>query len=216
MSNGLKENLESLLPENNPLIPEIEQHYLLNNPIITKGLVRTGRLRWIVLHSPGVAQSNPYHIYKRWDKRNAGAAVHFILNDSQIIRLLPENCICWGTAKGQRGSINGTSIQIECCEPNGHKYRKTMGNKGFVLCTEIVDYDVEANKTYFEKMWTNATRLCYALCLAYGKRSKDIISHAEAAALGVASNHKDPDHWFKLHGRTMEDFRCAVESLLRK
>ena len=40
------------------------------------------------------------------------------------------------------------------------------------------------------------------------------MSHAEAYKKGYASNHADCDHWFKKHGKTMNDFRKLVESFL--
>ena len=41
-----------------------------------------------------------------------------------------------------------------------------------------------------------------------------VISHAEGAKRGIASNHGDPDHWLKKHGKTMKDFRKAVAAEL--
>ena len=33
---------------------------------------------------------------------------------------------------------------------------------------------------------------------------------------GTASGHMDPEHWWKFHGRTMDDFRAAVRAALKQ
>lgn len=48
------------------------------------------------------------------------------------------------------------------------------------------------------------------LCKEYGLTANDIISHKEGHSQGVASNHGDPDHWWKFVGYTMNDFRADV------
>lgn len=207
MSNELrkKQEVSKLTHEYDPHVPEIETRFLIKNPIVARNKVRYKTLEFIIIHSPGVAQSNPYHIYKRWNSSNAVAAVHFILNDEVIYRLLPENCVCWGTGRGVNGSVNGKSIQIECCEPDGHSYDADH---------EIVGYDLQKNEIYFKKMWSNLVDLCYTLCIAYGLKSDKIFGHADMARMGFASKHKDPEHWFKLHGKTIKDLRCDVEKLI--
>ena len=48
------------------------------------------------------------------------------------------------------------------------------------------------------------------LCSTYRIPVSNIRSHAESFRDGYASNHGDPDHWFKRFGRTMDAFRADV------
>jgi hypothetical protein len=41
-----------------------------------------------------------------------------------------------------------------------------------------------------------------------------IICHADGHKLGIASNHGDIYHWFKKHGKTMDDVRKDVKSIM--
>ena len=36
------------------------------------------------------------------------------------------------------------------------------------------------------------------------------IDHSEGHKLGIASNHADVAHWFRLHGKSMDAFRADV------
>ena len=88
------------------------------------------------------------------------------------------------------GSANNTHIGFEICEDG------------------LVD------RTYFEKVYKEATELCAYLCKEYGLTEKDIIDHSEGYKKGIASNHGDVKHWFTKHGKTMDDFRADVKRLL--
>ena len=54
------------------------------------------------------------------------------------------------------------------------------------------------------------------LCKKFNLLPSSIVSHAEAHKKGYASNHADCDYWFAIHGKTMNQFRNLVESLLRQ
>lgn len=91
------------------------------------------------------------------------------------------------------GSANNTHISFEMCEDN------------------LTD------KTYFRTVWKEATELCAYLCTMYKlDPMKDgvIIGHYEGNKRGIASNHADPEHWFKKHNKTMDDFRRDVNSIM--
>lgn len=112
----------------------------------------------------------------------------------QLAQTLPYSMACWGCGQGSKGSFN--------YNPNGH------------LQFELQE-DSLTNATYFKQVWDCAIELCVNLCKQYhlDPLGKDVIvSHKEAAALGYASNHGDPEHWFAKHGKTMDDFRKEVKS----
>ena len=48
------------------------------------------------------------------------------------------------------------------------------------------------------------------LCRKLYLNAEDIIDHSEGHKLGIAGNHADVGHWFKRHGKSMDDFRADV------
>jgi N-acetylmuramoyl-L-alanine amidase len=78
----------------------------------------------------------------------------------------------------------------------------------------MVGYDGKKNQAYFDAVYKNAVDLCVKLCKEYNIDTDNIICHSEAYKQGIASNHSDVMHWFPKHGKTMDDFRQAVEDQL--
>lgn len=110
--------------------------------------------------------------------------------DVATYQTLPWEMVGWHSGKGAKGQAN------------------LMGYIGFEICEDTL-----ADADYFRKVWTEAVELCAYLCAEYKLDPlKDgvIISHAEGAKRGIASNHADPQHWFNNYGKTMDDFREAV------
>ena len=109
-------------------------------------------------------------------------------------QILPHDISSWGCGKGSKGSFNYNPtgfIQYELCE------------------------DSTTDATYFKQAWDCAVELFAGLCVQYNLNplgKNVIVSHKEAATLGYASNHGDPEHWFAKHGKTMDDFRKAVKA----
>lgn len=105
---------------------------------------------------------------------------------------LPFNYCCWGCYKGHKGSYNNNPpyIQFEMCED---------GLKDKAYCTAV---------------YNKAVELCVHLCKTFNISVDNIVSHHEAGQQGYASEHVDPDNWWKNHGYTMDKFRAAVKSKL--
>lgn len=111
----------------------------------------------------------------------------------RVANILPYTYSCWGCGAGWRGSYNYNPtghIQIEMCEDN------------------------LKNADYFNQIFTVAAEYCAMLCKQFNLSPDTIVSHAEAHKKGYASNHGDCDHWLKIYGKTMDDFRELVESFL--
>lgn len=111
----------------------------------------------------------------------------------RVANILPYKYACWGCGSGMKGSYNYNPtghIQIELCEDNLQ------------------------NAEYFNQVFTVAAEYCAMLCKQFNLKPSTIVSHSEAHTKGYASNHADCDHWFRKHGKTMDDFRELVESLL--
>lgn len=164
-------------------------------------------IQGIVVHStatPGVMASTWYSAWnKSYEKGeiNTEVCVHAFLDDEGVYQYLPYEQQGWHVG----GAANRTHIGFEICEPSGFYYSNNI----------ISGYNVNAQQAYFDKIWKNATVYSAYLCNQYGLTVNDIISHREANTLGIGSAHGDPDHWFILHGKTMDDFRNSVAALLR-
>lgn len=76
-------------------------------------------------------------------------------------------------------------------------------------------YDPAETEDYFAAVWDRSVALCAHLCKEYGlDPATDILCHAEGYQQGIANNHADVNHWFPLHGYSMDDFRAAVKLAL--
>ena len=130
-----------------------------------------------------------------WNRNGVSKCVHAFIGTTcsgavATVQTLPWTMRAWGCGAGPKGSYNNSHIQFEICEDN------------------LVD------KAYFSKVYKEATELCAYLCKKYGFGVSSVISHAESHKAGYGSNHADPEHWFKKHGKTMNDFRSDVAKLL--
>lgn len=161
----------------------------------------------IIVHSTGANNpwlkryvNDPEHcgtnIYgNHWDNPGVQVCVHaFIGKDINgnigIAQLLPWEFSAWGVGSGTNGSFNYSPrhIQFEICE------------------------DALTDETYFIAAFDAAAELCAYLCRLYNMEPDDVISHAEAFRAGYGSNHADPEHWLKRHGKNMNWFRALVAS----
>lgn len=75
-------------------------------------------------------------------------------------------------------------------------------------------YDVAGATPFFNAVYNNAVALFGWLCGYVGAKASEIICHSEGCAQGIASNHADVNHWFPLHGKTMNDFRADVQKYI--
>lgn len=107
----------------------------------------------------------------------------------------------WGCGSGSKGSCNNGWIQFEICE------------------------DGLSDKNYFNAVYKEACELTAYLCLTYkidpkgtttvnGVKIPNILCHADSHKLGFGSGHADVLHWFKKHGKTMNDVRNDVAKLI--
>lgn len=132
------------------------------------------------------------------------------------VQCLPWNYRPWGCGSGTNGSCNGSP--------------KTGGPYPFWIQFEICD-DNYKDKSYFQKVYQEATELTAYLCDKYGidpfgtvkyadpikKKTvtvPTILCHQDSYRLGLGSNHGDVYLWFKKYGKTMDDVRKDVAALI--
>lgn len=133
-----------------------------------------------------------------WNKPNAKKSMHgFIGKDKNgeivVAHTLPYDIACWGAGGGVNGSYNydpQAHIQFEFCEDN------------------------LKNEKYYRDGVAIAEDYCVHLCKLLDIKPDRIVGHYEAANLGYASDHSDPQHWMKLYNDSMSKFRDRVAQKL--
>lgn len=187
----------------------IVTEYMTKNPCYQSG--RTIAVKGLMLHSVGCAQPNPRVFVKNWNSASYDrACVHGFIGEDEAIITLP----CLETpGKAMRAwhcgaSGNNTHIGVEMCEPGNIQY---TGGASFTCA------DLTAARSFVRKTTEQAVELFAQLCRFHGLNPmQDIVSHAEGHALGIASNHADPDHLWRGLGMdyNMDSFRRDVAQKL--
>ena len=117
------------------------------------------------------------------------------------VQTMPWNYRPWGCGSGSKGSCNDGWIQFEICE------------------------DGLTDKNYFNQVYNEAVEITAYLCKMYNLNPKGtvtkngvkipvILDHQTSYQLGFGGNHGDVQHWFKKHGKTLDDVRNDVAKLL--
>ena len=179
---------------------------LTNNDCYIRG--RTIRPRGVMVHSTGANNPNLRRYVapndgllgepslRHWNQSGVGACVHAMIGklaDGSVAtyQTLPWTMRGWHCGTGTSGnSANNTHISFEICE------------------------DGLTDASYFQAVYREAVELTAYLCKEYGLdplADGVVICHAEGHKRGIASNHADVLHWFPKYGKTMDDFRGAVD-----
>lgn len=184
---------------------KLVQSILTKNPCYTAG--RKITVKGLMLHSVGCPQPKASVFINSWNSASYDrACVHGFIdgNDGTVYQTLPWNHRGWHCG----GDGNNTHIGVEMCEPACIKY--TSGAS--FTCSDTATAKAVTKRTY-----EAAVELFAMLCEEYGLNPlKDICSHKEGCAKGIASNHGDPEHlWTQLGmGYTMDTFRKAVKAAM--
>lgn len=159
----------------------------------------------LMLHSVGCPQSSAKVFADGWNVPGKDVAVHAVLQaDGTVYQCMPWNYRGWHAG----GQANNTHIGVEMTEPDQIRY--TSGAN--FTCS-----DLKAARAQAEGCYKTAVDLFAMLCEKFRlDPMRDIISHAEGAKRGIASNHADPEHLWKGLGMgyTMDSFRKDVKAKL--
>lgn len=147
---------------------------------------------YLIVHSPAVypviirAESGSGGgWYTRWNKPGLEKLVHGFIDDTGIYEFAPQTLACWHVGNAWG---NANCIGYELCE-----------------------LDTQAE---FEKVWNHAVSHYAFLCKKYGLTTDRVLGHQEAYKKGFASNHGDPDPYFKRFGKSMADFRSDIKKVM--
>lgn len=162
------------------------------------------QVRKLVLHSVGCPQPSAAVFARQW--QTARYFAHAVLQaDGTVYQVAPLDCRLMHV-----GAANAYSIGVEMTEPDCIRY---TGGATFV-CSDRARAVAQVTGTY-----NTAVALFAQLCTQFGLDPRsDIISHAEASAMGIGTDHADPEHlWRQLGmGCTMDGFRRDVAEAMAK
>lgn len=160
-------------------------------------------VRKLVLHSVGCPQPNAAVFARQW--QTARYFAHAVLQaDGTVYQVAPWDCRLMHV-----GAANAYSIGVEMTEPDCIRY---TGGATFVY-SDRARALAQVTGTY-----NTAVALFAQLCAQFGlDPCSDIISHAEASAMGIGTDHADPEHlWRQLGtGYTMDGFRADVAEAMK-
>ena len=144
---------------------------------------------------------------------NAGSFIHGSI-DAQRVVLFGEPSSDFLKLRGwhsgrhanfKNRSANDLGPSVALCEPKSVSYSDPS--------TIFAEYDPSnpGNDEYFAKVWHNAVLLHAYVAQKYNVCPENIWGHCEAHTHGWASNKITPLHWFRLHNKSMDDFRGDVQ-----
>lgn len=188
---------------------KIVKNYITKNNCYQIGEPMTPR--GLMLHSIGCPQPSAAVFAKRWNDPEKEVAVHGFIdgNTGEVWQFLPWDMCGWHAG----GKANKTHIGVEMGEPATIKYKPSSAT--FEIAPEDIPAAVETAERTYRAAAELFAYLCELYCLdplEYGV----IIGHAEGHAMGIASNHGDPEHLWRQLGMpyTMDSFRALVSEIL--
>ena len=182
---------------------------LIEKFLTKSGCYRAGRkivVKGLMIHSVGCPQPRASAFISNWDKADAGACVHAIVEPGgDVYQLLPWDCRGWHCG----GGGNGTHIGVEMTEPATIRY---TGGSDWVETGDGRNTESHVSATY-----KYAVELFAYLCRMYGLdplADGVVVSHSEGHRRGIASNHGDVEHIWKRFGMSMGQFRKDIRAAM--
>ncbi len=182
---------------------------LIQDYLTESGCYKAGKkitVQGLMIHSVGCPQPKADVFMKNWNRADANACVHAIIEPGgNVYQILPWEHRGWHCG----GNANNTHIGVEMTEPATIRY--TSG------AAWMETGDGEDTKAHVLATYRYAVELFAHLCkqfhldpLADGV----IISHSEGCKRGIASNHGDVEHLWSKFGLTMEQFRKDIKAAM--
>ena len=182
---------------------------LKQNYLTESGCYKTGKhitVKGLMIHSVGCPQPKADVFMKNWNRADANACVHAIIEPvGDVYQLLPWEHRGWHCG----GSANNTHIGVEMTELSTIKYA------GGANWTETGDGD--NTKNHVLATYKYAVELFAHLCQQFGldpMADGVVISHSEGCKRGIASNHGDVEHLWSKFGLTMQQFRKDIKAAM--
>ena len=182
---------------------------LKKNYLTESGCYKAGKhitVKGLMIHSVGCPQPKADVFMKNWNRADANACVHAIVEpDGDVYQLLPWEHRGWHCG----GGANNTHIGVEMTEPATIRYA------GGASWAETGDG--ENTKAHVLATYRYAVELFAHLCQQFGldpMADGVVISHSEGCRRGIASNHGDVEHLWSKFGLTMQQFRKDIRAAM--
>ena len=179
---------------------------LIQNYLTESGCYKAGKhitVKGLMIHSVGCPQPKADVFLKNWNRAEASACVHAIVEpDGDVYQLLPWDFRGWHCG----GGANNTHIGVEMTEPATIKY---TGGSNWTETGEG-----ESTKNHVLATYRYAVELFAHLCQQFGldpMADGVVISHSEGCKRGIASNHGDVEHLWSKFGLSMGQFRKDIK-----
>jgi N-acetylmuramoyl-L-alanine amidase len=140
------------------------------------------------IHETASAGATAQMNFNYFNTGDRNASAHAFVDWTQIIQAIPWNEKGWHAG----ATANKRYIGIELCRP---KARDTT----------------QFNEVWKRSVWLTAY-LFTSILSVYTVNSNNLISHDEARIKFKDTTHTDPTGYFSEYGRTMNDFRTAVQA----
>ena len=166
---------------------QITKNYITFNRSYQK-LVSQGA----VTHStdtPGATDENEQAFF---NSRNVSASANTFIDWDSITETIPRNEVSWGSGP----TSNHRYLQVELCEPSGYDPAKFQA-------------------VWDRAVWYFANYLKNDLGITT-VTTDNVLSHAEVSNRWHETDHQDPIEYFTRYGKTMDQFRQAVQEQINK
>jgi len=133
---------------------------------------------------PGATAENEFNYF---NSAYRGASAHAFVDNNTILQVIPWDEVAWGSGP----TSNNKFWQVEMCMPYSH------------------------DEAYFNEVWNRAVWLYAYLFNEYGilqVTNDNLMSHYEVSRLWGETTHTDPVAYFAEYGKTIDDYRAAVQS----
>ena len=182
---------------------------LIQNYLTQSGCYKAGKritVKGLMIHSVGCPQPKADVFMKNWNRADANACVHAIVEpDGDVYQLLPWDFRGWHCGR-RRKQYPYRCGNDGACHHQIYGRLKLDGDRGG-----------ENTKNHVLATYKYAVELFAYLCQQFGldpMADGVIISHSEGCKRGIASNHGDVEHLWSKFGLSMEQFRKDIKAAM--
>lgn len=135
---------------------EIKTKLIQMNTAARSGYVLTPK--YITIHNTantGVgADAENHAIYMQGSGKNSTASYHYVVDDKEIYRLLPDNEVAWHAGDGEYGTGNRQSLAIEICENVDGNLLKATNNAVELTAYLMKLYNIPLSNVVQHNHWS--------------------------------------------------------------
>ena len=163
----------------------------------------------IVVHETATPGATAEREYQYFNSADRGASAHAFVDGEDVIQTIPYDEVAWHAGP----TANSRYIGIELCRPSGHdpeKFGRVWNNAVSLFADLFREHGFGEVKVLRSKI--SPGRVC-------ASKSREVtvdnlLSHAEVSSRWRESDHTDPVGYFAEYGKTVNEFRDAVQNEL--